>query len=343
MAIAKDRTPIFANVLLEESESSIVQFPNLSSSLYGFSEYHQEKQLGFRQDDMLEENSSTVISDKFGRISNQFMVMSDLSPLSSSSVSANSSSGFTFHAPGYQPEEADHHRSLMSFETGTNGSNFMHSSGCFLSFQQACNQRISHPNGFSTWEGSSINGSQLKVMNSSSRNLRVFDDIITSMQTASSYQDAANDWLYAAEDATMADICQASGTLQQTYFNKRPRLEEESMQDAKKQCANGSKKTKPKPTTSKDPQTIAAKNRRERISERLKILQDLIPNGSKVDLVTMLEKAISYVKFLQLQVKVLETDEFWPAVGGKPPDISQVREAIDAILASQRHTATSSS
>ena len=31
-----------------------------------------------------------------------------------------------------------------------------------------------------------------------------------------------------------------------------------------------------------------------------------MPNGTKVDLVTMLEKAISYVKFLQLQVKVLD-------------------------------------
>ena len=45
-------------------------------------------------------------------------------------------------------------------------------------------------------------------------------------------------------------------------------------------------------------------NRRERISERLRTLQELVPNGTKVDLVTMLEKAISYVKFLQLQVKV---------------------------------------
>ncbi|KAJ7554140.1 hypothetical protein O6H91_06G127400 [Diphasiastrum complanatum] len=61
-----------------------------------------------------------------------------------------------------------------------------------------------------------------------------------------------------------------------------------------------------------DPQSIAARHRRERISERLKILQDLVPNGSKVDLVTMLEKAISYVKFLQLQVNVLRTDEYWP-------------------------------
>ncbi|KAL6223534.1 hypothetical protein ACLB2K_006919 [Fragaria x ananassa] len=87
---------------------------------------------------------------------------------------------------------------------------------------------------------------------------------------------------------------------------------------------------------------IQVQNRRERISERLKILQELVPNGCKVDLVTMLEKAISYVKFLQLQVKVLATDEFWPVQGGKAPDISQVKEAIDAILSSQRDTSSSS-
>ncbi|KAI5083942.1 hypothetical protein GOP47_0000111 [Adiantum capillus-veneris] len=51
--------------------------------------------------------------------------------------------------------------------------------------------------------------------------------------------------------------------------------------------------------------------RRERINSRLKTLQELVPNGSKVDLVTMLEKAINYVKFLQLQLKVLTDDEFW--------------------------------
>ncbi|EYU44579.1 hypothetical protein MIMGU_mgv1a0201841mg, partial [Erythranthe guttata] len=67
------------------------------------------------------------------------------------------------------------------------------------------------------------------------------------------------------------------------------------------------------------PQSVAAKNRRERISERLKILQELVPNGSKV----------------------LAADEFWPAQGGKAPDLSQVREAIDAILASQRDTNSS--
>lgn len=44
--------------------------------------------------------------------------------------------------------------------------------------------------------------------------------------------------------------------------------------------------------------------RRERINERLRILQNLIPNGTKVDISTMLEEAVHYVKFLQLQIKV---------------------------------------
>jgi hypothetical protein len=44
--------------------------------------------------------------------------------------------------------------------------------------------------------------------------------------------------------------------------------------------------------------------RRERISERLKALQLLVPNGDKVDMVTMLEKAINYVQCLELQIRV---------------------------------------
>ncbi|KAJ8455968.1 hypothetical protein OPV22_034884 [Ensete ventricosum] len=123
---------------------------------------------------------------------------------------------------------------------------------------------------------------------------------------------------------------------QTTVLQKRSSTNSCGMQSPKKQCGN-TKRTKDKSTSpSKDPQSIAAKNRRERISERLKILQDLVPNGTKVDLVTMLEKAISYVKFLQLQVKVLATDEFWPAQGGETPDVGQVKEAIDAILSSHR-------
>ncbi|KMZ59155.1 Transcription factor bHLH85 [Zostera marina] len=60
-----------------------------------------------------------------------------------------------------------------------------------------------------------------------------------------------------------------------------------------------------------DPQSIYAKKRRERINERLKILQNLVPNGTKVDISTMLEEAVEYVKFLKLQIKVLSSDDMW--------------------------------
>ncbi|PNT69819.1 hypothetical protein BRADI_2g01000v3 [Brachypodium distachyon] len=111
----------------------------------------------------------------------------------------------------------------------------------------------------------------------------------------------------------------------------------ETQAAAKKQCG-GSKKSKAKAAPAKDPQSAVAKVRRERISERLKVLQDLVPNGTKVDMVTMLEKAITYVKFLQLQVKVLATDDFWPVQGGKAPELSQVKDALDAILSSQNQS-----
>ncbi|KAL8130947.1 uncharacterized protein LOC141711257 [Apium graveolens] len=60
-----------------------------------------------------------------------------------------------------------------------------------------------------------------------------------------------------------------------------------------------------------DPQSLYARKRRERINERLKTLQHLVPNGTKVDISTMLEEAVQYVKFLQLQIKLLSSDETW--------------------------------
>ncbi|TVU49389.1 hypothetical protein EJB05_00697, partial [Eragrostis curvula] len=60
-----------------------------------------------------------------------------------------------------------------------------------------------------------------------------------------------------------------------------------------------------------EPQSIYARKRRERINERLKILQNLVPNGTKVDISTMLEEAVHYVKFLQLQIKLLSSDDTW--------------------------------
>lgn len=60
-----------------------------------------------------------------------------------------------------------------------------------------------------------------------------------------------------------------------------------------------------------DPQSVYARHRREKINERLKTLQHLVPNGTKVDIVTMLDEAVHYVQFLQLQVKLLKSDKYW--------------------------------
>ncbi|CAI8611401.1 unnamed protein product [Vicia faba] len=67
-----------------------------------------------------------------------------------------------------------------------------------------------------------------------------------------------------------------------------------------------------------DPHSIAERLRRERIAERMKALQELVPNANKTDKASMLDEIIDYVKFLQVQVKVLSMSRLGGAAAVAP-------------------------
>ncbi|KAI5057825.1 hypothetical protein GOP47_0027840 [Adiantum capillus-veneris] len=62
---------------------------------------------------------------------------------------------------------------------------------------------------------------------------------------------------------------------------------------------------------SKDPQSVAARQRRRRVSEKIRVLQRLVPGGAKLDTAAMLEEAAQYVKFLKAEVEKMEAMEDW--------------------------------
>ncbi|KAK1439068.1 hypothetical protein QVD17_04883 [Tagetes erecta] len=261
---------------------------------------------------------------------------SNSSSLSSPNSATNSGGGgFLYRTTTANHLQQDEGRSVISFKPGHYDHNFMQggSGSCFLNFEENDDQPYS----------SNLSPDQLMHLGSGSFDSMRLLESINSLHSDGIKENHHHDELesFAWPNPSSSDNYLAT---QETSFHKRAHSGE-SEQALKKQCTTNTatKKSKQKSAQPKDPQSIAAKNRRERISERLKVLQDLVPNGSKVDLVTMLEKAISYVKFLQLQVKVLAADEFWPVQGGKPPELSQVKDAIDAILSSSQRDRTSTS
>ncbi|KAK4265364.1 hypothetical protein QN277_026426 [Acacia crassicarpa] len=84
-----------------------------------------------------------------------------------------------------------------------------------------------------------------------------------------------------------------------------------------------------------DPHSIAERLRREKIAERMKALQELVPNANKTDKASMLDEIIDYVKFLQLQVKVLSMSRLGGAAAVAPlvADMASEAGAVAAAVA----------
>ncbi|KAG0577284.1 hypothetical protein M758_5G138600 [Ceratodon purpureus] len=67
-------------------------------------------------------------------------------------------------------------------------------------------------------------------------------------------------------------------------------------------CAPPAPKQRRRHGTATDPQSIAARTRREKFTDRIRVLQSLVPNGERLDTVHMLSQTFEYVRFLQHKV-----------------------------------------
>ncbi|CAA2962268.1 transcription factor UNE12 [Olea europaea subsp. europaea] len=72
-----------------------------------------------------------------------------------------------------------------------------------------------------------------------------------------------------------------------------------------------------------DPHSIAERLRREKIAERIRALQELVPSVNKTDRAAMLDEILDYVKFLRLQVKVLSMSRLGGA-GAVAPLVTEI-------------------
>ncbi|CAI5463574.1 unnamed protein product, partial [Closterium sp. Yama58-4] len=72
---------------------------------------------------------------------------------------------------------------------------------------------------------------------------------------------------------------------------------------AKRMAVSGNESSAAKRARAAEVHNMSERRRRDRINERMKTLQELIPNSNKTDKASMLDEAIEYLKMLQLQLQ----------------------------------------
>ncbi|KAJ0237679.1 Transcription factor PIF3 [Hirschfeldia incana] len=82
-------------------------------------------------------------------------------------------------------------------------------------------------------------------------------------------------------------------------------VEGESGGDGRKEAAPSRTGVGSKRSRSAEVHNLSERRRRDRINEKMRALQELIPNCNKVDKASMLDEAIEYLKSLQLQVQFM--------------------------------------
>nr|XP_025880142.1 transcription factor PHYTOCHROME INTERACTING FACTOR-LIKE 13-like isoform X3 [Oryza sativa Japonica Group] len=109
--------------------------------------------------------------------------------------------------------------------------------------------------------------------------------------------------------------------------SKRKRLDttedsESPSEDAESESAALARKPPAKMTTARrsraaEVHNLSERRRRDRINEKMRALQELIPHCNKTDKASMLDEAIEYLKSLQLQLQVVKM--MWMGSGMAPP------------------------
>ncbi|RID77974.1 hypothetical protein BRARA_A00840 [Brassica rapa] len=93
---------------------------------------------------------------------------------------------------------------------------------------------------------------------------------------------------------------------EQVQTEERKRKErEEPVDDTEETGEEARGSTSRKRSRAAEMHNISERRRREKINEKMKALQELIPRCNKTDKASMLEDAIQYVKSLQMQIQVI--------------------------------------